>query len=198
MKYIMARRNAIALRDEGGYDLAACQMNPVIFDAFVDGLLDAKISPVIWEPFAGTTKKSKFMDFAEKRRIKLLSQTLNPIDGRISAGDSTVTGPGQAINGMLFHPPYYASASLSSDMRDVARAGSKEDYLLRLRAVVEQAETWLASGGLVCAVVRDYRIKGERIRLDLWMLELFEPKGYSLMEVWTSEPDVVLIFRRGK
>lgn len=195
-EYLKMRREATILRDEGNYDLAASQMNPVIFEDFVGVLLDADILPAIWEPFAGPVEKSRFMDFAEEIGITLLSQTLHPVDKRIVAADSTAVGPGQAIGGMLFHPPYYASVPLSSDERDVVLGSTKEDYMARLGAVIAQGEACLIDGGLVCAVARDYRIRGDRIRLDLWMLELFEPRGYHLMDVWTSEPDVVLIFRR--
>lgn len=197
-EYLKMRRDATILRDEGGYDLAASQMNPIIFEDFVGVLLDSDTLSVIWEPFAGPVEKSRFVDFAEEIGITLLSQTLHPTDKRITAADSTVTGPGRAIGGMLFHPPYYASAPLSSDERDVVRGTTKDEYMARLGAVVSQGEPWLVDNGLVCAVARDYRIHGERIRLDLWMLELFEPRGYHLLEVWTSEPDVVLILRRRK
>jgi len=190
------RRNATILRDEGGYNLAASQMNPVIFEEFVGLLLDREVPAVVWEPFAGPVERSPLLDFASNVGVALISQTLNPVDERILAADSTIVGPGREIGGMLFHPPYYGSSSISSDKRDVVACADKETYLNRLGCVVGQAESCMARGGLVCSVARDYRIGGKRVHLDLWMLEMFEGGGYSLMDVWTSEPDVVLILRR--
>ena len=196
--YYEMRRVATILRDEGGYSLAASQMNPVIFEEFVGVVLEEEGEPVIWEPFAGRVGRSWFLDFAEEIGIQLLSQTLNPIDSRIVAADSTVTGPDRDIGGVLFHPPYYASAPALDNPRDVVLNMHRANYLRSLGMVMDQAETRIAHGGLVCAIARDYRIHGERIHLDLWMLELFEKRGYCLEDVWSSEPDIVLILRSQK
>jgi hypothetical protein len=191
------RRAATILRDDGGYNLAASQMNPVIFEEFVGLILDGELPPVIWEPFAGRVAKSPFCDFAEGVGVTLLAQTLNPVDDRILAADSTVTGPQQLIGGMLFHPPYYASTP-SDNEHDVVHAREKGVYLSNLGMAIDQANQQMVRKGLACVVGRDYRIHGERIHLDIWMLELFQRQGYRLVDVWSSEPDIVLIFRRAK
>ena len=111
------------------------------------------------------------------------------------AADSMVTGPDQTIGGMLFHPPYFAS-SVTDDKRDVAKLRDSDKYIRNLQAVATRADARMAHNGIVCAVGRDYRIQGKRIRLDKWLLEMFQSRGYTLEDVWSSEPDVVLILRR--
>ena len=194
--YLNMRRNATILRDDGDYNLAAAQMNPVIFEEFVGFLLESELPPVVWEPFAGQIPKSPFLDFAEGVDVTLLAQTLNPVDSRILAADSMVTGPIQTIGGMLFHPPYYASAPMSQDSRDVVLRADRDKYIRRLQAVSTRADARMAPHGLVCAIGRDYRMNGKRVHLDLWLLEMFRNRGYSLVDVWSSEPDIVLILRR--
>lgn len=192
--YLDMRRSATILRDEGDYNLAACEMNPVIFEEFVGIVLESQLPPVIWEPFAGHMPRSRNYDFADEVGITLLAQTLNPKDSRIKAADSMVTGPDRAIGGVLFHPPYFGAST--SDKRDVANAVAQERYMRNLQAVATRADTRMARNGLACVVGRDYRARGMRVRLDKWLLEMFEDRRYVLEDVWSSEPDIVLILRR--
>ena len=193
--YLEMRRNATILRDDGGYNLAACEMNPVIFEEFLGILLDEDLPPVVWEPFAGRVAHSRLCDFAEEVEVTLLAQTLNPVDSRIHQADSMSVGPDRTIGGMIFHPPYFAS-SMTGDKRDVAKPRDEEKYVRNLQAVATRADARMAHNGLVCAVGRDYRIQGKRIRMDKILLELFQNRGYILEDVWSSEPDIVLILRR--
>jgi hypothetical protein len=191
--YIEMRRKAIILDNKGDYNLAESQMNPAIFDEFIRSLRRESLPTVVWEPFANSVSRSRLLESAVDAGAVLISQSINPKDSRILSADSTVTGPGVQIGGILFHPPYYGSAPISNDRRDVALSVSSGTYLKRLGCVIDQAEPWMVHNGMACVIARDYRIHGERIRLDLWMLELFESKGYCLIDVWGSEPDVVLI-----
>ena len=197
-KYFLLRRSAVILCDNGGYNLAASEMNPVIFEDFVDLLMERCIHPVIWEPFAGRTTHSPFQDYAKEAGVLLLSQTLHPQDSRIVARDSTEVGPSEKIGGMLFHPPYFGPEPIIEDSRDVCSENGEKSYLHRLRITACLARRKMVKNALVCAVGRDYRIGGRRIRLDLWYLNIFESERFVLDAVWTSEPDVVLIFRKGE
>lgn len=192
--YLDMRRNATILRDEGDYNLAACEMNPVIFEEFLGVLLEDELPPVVWEPFAGRIPKSRNLDFAEDVNVTLLAQTLHPQDSRVKAADSMVTGPGMTIGGMLFHPPYFASRA--TEACDVASGRNKERYIRNLQAVATRGDACMAKRGLVCAVGRDYRAMGMRVRMDKWLLEMFEARHYDLEDVWSSEPDIILLFRR--
>lgn len=195
-KYLTARRGAKILRDGGGYALERGEMNPVIFEDFVEEVLDRNIPPVIWEPFAGHTGRSKSMDLCVDVGVDLIACDLEPSDPRIIRRDSTMAGPGRQIGAMLFHPPYFGSTLMSGE--DGELSGMDESaYCAALARTIGFAWVAMATRGLVCAVCRDYRYGGERIRLDRWFLSLFvERFSFRLVEVWTSEPDIVLVMEK--
>jgi hypothetical protein len=63
-----------------------------------------------------------------------------------------------------------------------------------MEKTVNLAMSCVVPSGIVCAIGRDYRYSGKRIRLDLWYLEMFERMGMSLTNVWLSEHDIAMIF----
>jgi hypothetical protein len=192
--------SAPVIPDNGGYNLAAGEMNPAIFERFIGIVKKLNPSPVVWEPFAGTSyegsnPRSTSQDMAEKEGIRLISYGLAPRDLRIVKADSALTGPNIKIDGALFHPPYYGSSPMSADMSDLSRTGDFSDYRMVMDIVAWRIAKEMNKDGLVCAVGRDYRRYGERIRLDLMYLEIFGRAGFELNEVWQSPPDIVLILR---
>lgn len=194
-EYLVMRHEALILRDEGGYNLSAAEMNPVIFEEFIGLLLEEETIPVvIWEPFATQAERNRFCDFAEEVEIELISQSLNPKDRRVRDADSTISGPYKDVGGILFHPPYFGA--VPGGDKDVCLNDSEDSYIECLRQVVRNSR--LVPGGLVCAVGRTYRFSGKKICLDKWYLSMFESEGFHLTAVWQSEPDVVLIFKKGK
>lgn len=195
--YMQMKSKALILRDNGGYDHSKGEMNPVIFEEFVGEVLDRKVPEVIWEPFSGHTRRSRTQDFvADIEGLELISFDLAPADERVQESNSLGTGPGKMVGGVLFHPSYFGS-TFCSDSREVGLALSEEVYVENLSATARLIGECLVPGGLVCAVGRDYRYAGKRVRLDLWYLEVFEKMGMTMVNVWLSEPDVVMIFENG-
>ena len=199
-KYIELSRNPTILRDIGGYDHALGEMNPVIFEDFVGLLLDNNLTPIIWEPFSSNSTICKTQEFASSiDGLTLISYSLKPCDGRVVNADSTNEYPkGCLLGGMLLHPPYFGAMPFSNDRRDVALLDNKDEYLKSISKVVFSARQIMEKDGLACVVCRSYRSNGENIRLDHWFLEIFESLGFTLEDVWFSEPDVVLIMKNGK
>jgi len=192
--YVRMKTGGMILSDGGGYDHVKGEMNPAIFDEFVGEVLDRDVSPVIWEPFAGHTGRSATQDFAVSiDGLTVVSFDLQPCDLRVRKADSTLEGPGRFVGGVLFHPSYYGSAPFSTN-GDVASLLDEGDYKNALGRTVELVKRSLEPGGAVCAVGRDYRYGGRRIRLDEWYVDMFEGIGLELYAVWQSEPDVVLVF----
>lgn len=201
-QYLALRNKAGCLPDLGNYSLGAAEMNPAIFERFIELLRASNLPSVIWEPFAGTSYPesspiSYAQNAAQRNGVELISYGLVPRDSRIQVKDSTVEGPGKQVGGVLFHPPYPGSLALSNHPADLSR---NEDwnwtwYIERLTKTVGLIRNSMVDGGLVCAVGRDYRVYEERIRLDKLYVDLFEKDGFSLLHVWVSLPDVVLVFR---
>lgn len=194
--YMSMRREAKVIRDEGDYRLNMGEANPVIFEEFLGEVLDRFPEPIIFEPFAGHTGRSKSMDFAQEIGVKLIAFDLDPSDFRVEQADSTKRGPDERIHGMIFHPPYYGTAAFTTNSSDLSNAISKTEYDEMLTKSIGLAHQRMLMGGLVAAIGRDYRHSGERIRLDQWMLEAFEKAGFKLIDVWFSEPDIVLILEK--
>jgi hypothetical protein len=196
-KYIELRTKSMILRDVGGYDIKKGESNPSIFEEFVGLVLATDNLPaVIWEPFAGHTGPSRNQDFAAGIDLRLISYDLIPCDKRVIASDSTITGPGMMVGGVFFHPPYFGTAPFSGDKRDLSLIGGWTDYLEALKKTALIIGLMTSDGGLVCAVGRDYRHGGKRIRLDLEYLKMFEKEGFEISGVLESEPDVALVFKK--
>ena len=196
-EYIALRTKAMVLHNPGGFDINRAESNPVFFEEFIGDVFENDGLPsVIWEPFAGHTGKSKNQDFAELIGFKLVSFDLVPCDSRVKKLDSTVTGPDEKVGGVFFHPPYFGTAPLSEDERDLSLIADWDAYVAALRKTVLIASLMIVDGGLVCAVGRDYRHGGARIRLDLEYLKLFEANSFVIHSVLESEPDVAMIFRK--
>jgi hypothetical protein len=194
--YMSRRRDAKVVRDEGGYRLDMGEANPVVFEDFLGDILDRFPQPVIFEPFAGHTGRSKSIDFAEDIGVKMIAYDLDPSDFRVEKRDSTNEGPDERIHGMLFHPPYYGTAAMTKNNSDLSNAVTKSEYDEMLSKSIGLAYNGMVMGGLVAAICRDYRYAGERVRLDHLMLSEFEKVGFKLIDVWLSEPDVILIMEK--
>jgi hypothetical protein len=170
------------------------EANPVIFEDFVGELLDRFPEPVVWEPFAGHTGRSASYDFCDDIGIKLIAYDLNPEDFRVQKEDSTKTGPQERIQGVLFHPPYFGTSPMTTNSTDLSNAPDEDAYREAMSKTIALAKESMVAGGLVAAIGRDYRTNGRRIQLPVWFLDMFE--GFKLIGVWSSEPDIVLIFER--
>jgi len=199
--YISMLVCAPVIFDSIDYNLAAGEMNPEIFSRYVDMAKIASANPVIWEPFAGTScqgsnPRGVIQDIAERKGVRLISYGLAPKDSRITHADSVRIGPKATLDGALFHPPYFGSGLMSADMSDLSRTGDFSDYRMVVDIVAWRIAEAMNKNGSVCAVGRDYRHNGERVRLDLMYLEIFGRAGFELNEVWQSPPDIVLIFGR--
>jgi hypothetical protein len=196
--YIQKQRDATILREAGNYNRDLGEMNPVIFEEFVGLVLDNNLPSVIWEPFASNAVPCRTQNFAMSiDGLTLISFSLKSGDLRVKNLDATLDSPkGYFLGGVLFHPPYFRAQPFSNDRRDIALLDTKEEYLAALRKTINTATIQLAKDGLFCVVCRAYRADGQEIRLDLWMLELFDSAGYDLQEVWSSEPDVILIMKK--
>jgi hypothetical protein len=188
--------SAEVLRNEGNYDLKRGEANPVIFEELLGKVFERFPEPVMFEPFAGHTGRSKSLDFADDIDVKLIAYDMEPSDFRVDEQDSTKTGPNERIHGALFHPPYFGTGSMSSKEADLSNESGQSEYVIALGATIKLIYDSMVMGGLVAAVGRDYRHNGQRIRLDQVMLFAFYDAGFKLTDVWLSEPDVVLIFER--
>ena len=197
-EYIRLKKDAVHLPDVGGFDINTGEMNPIIAKRFCNRLKGSRSSTTIWEPFAGTSFSLSsginiMHGVAKEVGVKLISYGLEPVDDRVIVKNSVENGPEETINGMLFHPPYWGSSLMSDSPDDLSGIDNEDEYRHKLSCVIDNGVDFMAAGGLVCAIGRDYRHNGKRIRLDLWYLDLFEKRGFVLKEVWTSSPDIVLI-----
>jgi hypothetical protein len=198
--YIDLRTKATILAAEtaAGYDLSKAESNPLIFEEFVgDVLEDKRLPAVIWEPFAGHTGRSRTQDFAHSISLRLISFDISPMDERVMKADSTVTGPEQMVGGVYFHPPYFGGYTpLSNDERELSLIRDWNEYIAALKKTVRIASLVTVEGGLVCAIGRDYRYGGKRIRLSYEYVKMFEDDFFKIHSVMESEPDVAIVFRR--
>lgn len=193
-RFVALRHRSLILRDEGGYNLLNGECNPVIFCDFIEKMMDSNFpSCVVWEPFAGHTSHN--LEIANNvAGLKLISHDIAPIDSRIIRNDSTKNGPDKCPNGLFFHPPYFGGSSFSHEPGEVSCLTDWGKYLRLLSRTIFLAN--VHRGGLACAVGRIYRYGGSIVNLPEAFLEIFDENGYILIEVWSSEPDVVLILEK--
>jgi len=195
-EYRTLRHNAEVLSNNGDYRPELGQTNPKILDDLVERLFQGNGLPIVWEPFAGHVGESRNHDACKEWGIELISYDLAPSDDRVFKADSTKCGPGKLIGGMVFHPPYFGARPFSEEDGEISLLESKEDYLMALEKVVGFAWDSMVAKGVIAAVCRRYRHQGKEIRLDEWFLGLFGDAGFRLVEVWSSEPDLVLVMEK--
>jgi len=195
-KYRELHRISRIVRDEGNYEISRGESNPAIFEYLVEELIERFPNPVIWEPFAGHNGKSKTCDFCEDICVDLIAYDIEPVDIRVEQRDSTSVGPSEKIEGAFFHPPYYGAFTMSTKENELSVIHDDGDYWLELGKTIKLAYDSMVVGGLVAAIGRDYRFNGKRIRFDHLILENFSKFGFNLVDVWSSQPDVVQIFER--
>lgn len=187
--YRELRRNSRKVDDEGGYVLGQGEMNPMIWKWF--GRLLCR-GQRVWEPFANPDGRS--FKQADELGLELVSTSLVGGHPRIMVGDSTADDPDGMFDGVLFHPPYFGTRKFTDDPRDLSNAMGELDWKVGIECVVETIFEKLNSEGVVCAVGRRYRHGGKEIKMDEWLVKRFGRKMICI-DVWSSEPDVVIIFR---
>jgi hypothetical protein len=197
-KYVRLKMKGMVMRDQGGYDLKRGEMNPSVFEEFVGLVLERGVSPAIWEPFAGHTGHNRNLAFVDEvDGLELIQFDIEPHECRVRKADSTMEGPGRFVGGVFFHPPYYGSSPLSREAGEMSVLCDEVEYRAVLTKAAGLARMSLEPNGLVCAVGRDYRHDGKRIRMDVWMVEIFDAMGMRMVDVWQSEPDVAVILEAG-
>ena len=196
--YISLLKKATVLPNFGDFDINKAECNPYFFRMLCLTVCTNNTLPLsMWEPFAGHNGRSKAQDYAAIVGLSLISYDLAPSDKRVMKADSTVSFPGKStVGGVFFHPPYFGTAPLSQDKRDISLIEKWEAYLSSLKKTVLLIRSALAEGGLVCAVGRDYRYGSKRISLPREYLKLFEEASFELCEVLKSEPDIALILKK--
>jgi len=186
--YRKLRKTARKVPDEGGYNLASGEMNPMIWRWLGLGL---RPQQRVWEPFANPDGRT--FKLAEELNLELVSMSLTKGHPGVMVADATCTDPPGMFDGVLFHPPYFGSRPFTDDSRDLSNALSELDWKVGIKCVSMEICKRLNPRGVVCAVGRRYRHGGKEIKLDEWLLKTFD--RLTPIEVWSSEPDVAIILR---
>ena len=195
-KYRELRHKCEVVADNGGYNLANGEMNPAIVDRFVEFLSDHE-AKVTWEPFANPDGRT-FPPFKEAG-IRLIAFSLTSGHPDIVVMDSTIYGPAEydptawAVDGVLFHPPYFGSAPLSEEEGELSLVDSEEKWKEKLQTAADVAMHYCSDDAHICAVGRRYRHGGKEIKLDEWLVAVFS--DMEVVEVWESQPDIAIILR---
>ena len=196
-KMRMMLKRPLIIQDKGNYDIGKGEMNPEIVSEFLRLLMDKYILSPIWEPCAGHTGNSLVYHHCAFNGFRLIAYDIAPKDGDwwVHRADSTKTGPGEPIGGMIFHPPYFGCVPFSSSDGEISMKGEL-DYRKALLQIIENGKSMMIKNGMVCAVCRDYQMHGKPIRLSEWFIEWFISAGFELETVWSSLPDIILVFRK--
>ena len=192
-RYRAKRRKAVAIPDKGGYDINSGQMNPEIYRKFA-GLIAGTRLRNVYEPFAGPDGSS-FQHF-DAVGVSLYAHSLVCNHPRLVEADSTTTIPDYdyLFSGVMFHPPYFGSALLSDDDREISLISDEDEWVLEIEGVAAICMDIMLRDGFVCAVGRRYRHGGKEIKLDEWLAtKIFH--GMKVHEVWTSIPDIAIIMK---
>lgn len=192
--FTVMKRSAVKLPDGGDFNFRRGEFNPEIVRHFVGRYV--LHGGVLWEPFAGVSKQVRSLDICDAAGVRLIAYDLSPIDPRVEKYDSTMCGPPEDIDGVIFHPPYYGSAAFSEDERDVAHSTDIEDYRERMRETVELADRAMRSAAVACVVGSAYRLGGELLKVSWLFCELFIDCGFEVVEMLSSVPDVAVVLRR--
>ena len=194
-KYIELRKTSTIVENRGDFKVSNAESNPELFRDLLNRILNSNLPQKIWEPFAGHNGRSKTQDIVSGTDVQLFSFDLSPVDARVIRADSTVFYPNTIMGGAFFHPPYFGATPQSESPRDISKVDDWDEYLCALTRTIRLIKKTTIKNGLVYAVGRDYRIHGERIRLDLEYINIFCNNMFVLESVLMSEPDVCLVFK---
>lgn len=201
-QYREARRSPEVIRDNGDYNLLAGEMNPEIYRRFAKHASDMGVGRA-FEPFAAPDGRG-FQYFLNEG-IDFVAYSLEPADRRVNSRDSTkepVDDELRPVGAVVLHPPYYGSAPLSRDSRELSLVESKDEWQKYITRAAENIIDSMTSHGCICIIGRRYRYHGENIRLEEWMLNAFDDvidkrtshkDAVEIYDVWLSTPDVVVI-----
>lgn len=173
------------------YNLSQGEMNPFISGGF---FADLNNGARIWEPFANPDGRT--FEAAAAFGHELVANSIIPGHPNLVVADSTKKEPEGLFDAVLFHPPYYGTRPFTSEERDLSNANN-HDYRRRIESAADISMLHLKNDGLVCTVGRRYRHGGQEVRLDEWLVGAFGKRMVPVV-VWTSEPDIVIIFEFDK
>lgn len=89
----------------------------------------------------------------------------------------------KSVQLVLMHPPYYDIIKFSEDERDLANAGSLDDFLHKMGLVVEQSASVLGQGRYLVLVIGDKYAKGEWIPLGFLTMQEVLQHGFKLKSI---------------
>ena len=188
--------HAEKIGDAGDFTLSKAESNPEFHTRLAEILLKRDVPKVIWEPYAGHTRRSYKQGVLNQMGVILISFDLTPFDDGVQKADSLTQKPDEVVGGVFFHPPYWGSSRQSEDSRDLSWIDDWNQYVDGLRKSIGLISEAVCKMGVVCAVGRSYRHNGKSVRLGVTYLDIFEEFGFRLDKIWISEPDVALVLTK--
>lgn len=195
-EYMKLRREAKKLGDSGDYILSNGEMNPEIYRQF-SLLLEEKNAKRVWEQFANPNGRA-FHFFPE---MEVIATNIQPIHSDVIKMNTLEECPDGTFEGIIFHPPYFGSKAFTDDEKELSQINDLDEWLFQISNAADMAIECLSEDGLVCIIGRQYRCNGKMIKLEELLIESFCGNGLGgrpmeLVEVWLSEPDIVIILKR--
>jgi hypothetical protein len=195
-QYQNLRRDAKRLEDFGDYKIDLGQMNPEIYRHF-SLLLESRGAKRVWEQFANPHGRA-FHYFPE---MEVIATNIEPVHSGVVKMNTIEMCPDGEFQGIIFHPPYFGTKPFTDNINELSLENDFDEWCEKISMAADMAVECLSDDGLVCAVGRRYRFNGKEIRLDELLVEAFCGNGLGgrpmePQEVWFSEPDIVIIFKR--
>jgi len=182
--------------DSGGYDLNVGEFNPQIVKLFAEAYLKPLGDFVVWEPFAGHTRLSPTIFACRMIGGRVIAYDIAAEHNGVVKANSLEQGPGEPINGVVFHPPYFTTAPESFEDGEISLLADFDGYLDQLAKTAKFAWDALKSNGVVCLVTRCVSVASRQVHVDWAMVKLFLDAGFQVCEVYRSVPDVVVFLRK--
>ena len=177
------------------YDHRAGEFCPAAVESFLQRHVEA--GSVLWEPFAGHTSHNQTIDICAALNMRLIAHDIDPTDKRVIKADSTRTGPGCSINGVIFHPPYYGAGCLfSEEPGELAAIENIDGYMQAINKTIDIVDAAMTVGH-VCLVARTYRAQGKTIHLDWLLTSAFLSRSYTFVYVECNMPDWIIYLSKG-
>lgn len=135
-----------------------------------------KRGEVVWDCFAGS---GTTIDVAEALGRVCIANDVNPQRSDIVQADSTTYDPGQNVQLIILHPPYYNIIPYDGDER-LSGAKSVDAFLDGFDAVVDNVTRRLDKDRMLVLVCGNIYLDSEELTLGVWCKDIIRAYGFRL------------------
>jgi len=135
-----------------------------------------KAEETVWDCFGGS---GTTLDVCKLLNRKCIINDLNPIRPEITKCDSKTFNPGQEVQMVIMHPPYWKIVQYSEDKECLSTSADINKFYNDFQAIVNNVDQYLEKSRFLILVCGHIYHEGEDIPLGYHCMEIIRKFGYK-------------------